>query len=489
MARVDKQSEINELIRTADLHIAGGAVDRARPMVFKLSNTEIPRECLPGAAGLARRVGLPVVAIKMLNPIVRCAPRSAIKATDLERAEYGAALHAIGATWEADQVLRVVNPRVVPQALLYRAFGFFTQWNYQDAIPCLISYIESPGLDSYQRLVGQLNLVAAYVVEGKNTSMATMLQELRSQTNQQHSQRLYANSLELSAQFAISRGDWAQAAGYLSKAERLVSRDTLDHMFLLKWRAVSGLFQKRRNGLSSLKKVRKMASRFRHWETLRECDLFEAVATENEELLQRVYFGTPFSAYRQRMYGWLRRPLTLPDSYQWGRGERLDLRTGFLNEKSAGLTPGRSLHKLIWILSSDFYRPFRLATLHNHLYDGAFYDPVTAPTRVHQIVKRARKWAGKQGVGLFINEDQGLYWLRLHRLRLTLYREPVPASATQFRLREMYSRYGKSPFTLLQATIDFDISARTALRIVSEGIRGGVLRREGSGNATRYFFE
>lgn len=289
-------SEIDELIRL-------GKGDEAVRKLRELARSKVPRENALRVANLARRANLPLLAIRLLYPIVRPSSKVPVVPTDKEKAEYAGNLLRIGAAIEANRILKGINTSKAPEALLFGAFACFSQWDYASAIPLLSGYIVSPLLDDYQKLVGKVNLSAALVFEREHDRAGTLLEEILKQTGDGHFPLLYGNALELSAQNMLLQGKLDEAESYLTRSERELARSGgLDAFFVRKWKSIIRMLRKpARAKDANLDSTREEARSRSHWETIRDCDFFEAVHNEDKELLTHLYFGTPFASFRTRV--------------------------------------------------------------------------------------------------------------------------------------------------------------------------------------------
>ena len=52
------------------------------------------------------------------------------------------------------------------------------------------------------------------------------------------------------------------------------------------------------SALKGLRQAREEGVTRRHWETVRDCNRFEACVRQDEALFQHVYFGTPYEGFR-----------------------------------------------------------------------------------------------------------------------------------------------------------------------------------------------
>ena len=52
--------------------------------------------------------------------------------------------------------------------MLYRSFAYFFLWDYKKVVPLLEKYITAKSLSPYEVLIGEANLLSAYVFEEKS---------------------------------------------------------------------------------------------------------------------------------------------------------------------------------------------------------------------------------------------------------------------------------------------------------------------------------
>ncbi len=219
-------------------------------------------------------------------------------------------------------------------------------------------------------------------------------------------QRLEGNCLELRAQVHIQQARFSEARADLDRAALIFTGEqTIDQLFVRKWQAII-------EGLSSgsseaISRFQREAEERQHWESVREADLYQVKVKFNHEHFLRLYVGTPYESYRQRIERELGR-VPAEDSYRFGRaeGDALDLRTGRITSENA-LNPGKKIHQLFELLSRDLYRPIRLGGIFTELFQGECFDIFSSPSRVHQLIRRARRWLEETETPLLILEDGG----------------------------------------------------------------------------------
>ncbi len=444
----------------------------------------LPRGTRLELARLSRRAGMPLAGVRLLHPLARPAVREHRRATPGELAEYAASLAQIGAEEEAGKILDSLDARENPEILLFGAFARFARWNYADAIPLLETYVNS-GTEEYARLVGQINLAAAYVAESRFDRADPLLAGLLASARAGEHRLVAANALLLQAQAAIDRRRWREAARMLGEAAAGSGEvATLDALYVEKWRVILSLerTQGARDALASASSLRRRAEAARAWETLRDLDFHQAVSLRDAGLFARVYWGTPYAAYRRRLENSpMRARLSMRSAWDTGANPRreVDLFHGVFK-------PGQLLWRLAACLTADAYRPVRLAAVHAALFPERHFHPLHSPNVVHQAVRRFRAELGEAGVALELREESGAYRI-LSRRAVRLLLPATGATAPEaLRLEEFFSARGRAPFARRELETKLALSERAAAYLVARAVKEGWLLAEGAGRSRRY---
>ena len=473
-----------------DEAIRRGNAGAVRAELKKLKDQRVSREMILPVAALCRRADFLPFALHLLQPLVRPTRKVAVPATLTERAEYAACLVRVGAGDEALELLKTLSSARTPEVLLYQAFAMASQWDYGAAIPVLKKYVASHRITEYWRLIGQLNLAAALVWERPGQVPKPWLSQIIKTAKLGGIHFVLGNALELCAQNAILSGAWKDAEHWLSRAsEALEKSGGREEFFVRKWRAIARC---RREGMKTgvareLNTVRREARERGHWETLRQCEFFEAEAKRDEHLFARLYFGTPYPAFRARVLQ-LWKPKRLPESYRWCLGPRgkvagvWDLRTG-----GGKFKPGSLMHRLALALASDFFRPLRLETLHFRLYPDEHYNLISSDQRVHFALQQLRRWIATHRFPVKIIACAEHYVLTSARpFCIDVPTERTPVTREWVWLEELRRSFPKGTFSLAEASRVLGVSSRTALRALHAEMRSGTVARTGSAAKTRY---
>jgi hypothetical protein len=225
------------------------------------------------------------------------------------------------------------------------------------------------------------------------------------------------------------------------------------------------------------------------------------LVTRDRQLFLKVYFGTPYPSFRRKMLAKFRGDTTIPETFDWtgetadggaSVGTLLDLVETHHEPPRESLGQGTIVRLLLTVLSSNFYDFFSTAALHSRLYPESFYNPDTSPARVYNTVKRVRRWLTDNAIPLAIEERNGAYGLNFlvpaegaARLRVTIQPALSPVAAAVKLLR---SRLAGDEFQGHQAALAWDVSIRTAQRILLHALECGLILRIGAGRTSRYRF-
>jgi len=326
-----------------------------------------------------------------------------------------------------------------------------------------------------------------------------LIAELLRETKERKLWLLHGVGLELSAQVAIFSSDWADASTRLNEAERhLRNFGGVEELFIKKWRTLLLLKQKgpSKNRLQALAEVREEALQKKHGETVRDCDLFKAVSTQSLSLFHHLYFGTRFDSFKKRIREEAKEALgseiKIPRNYCWqdleGHSKLLDLTV-----PKNPLKNGMLLHRALVTLSSDFYQPFSMGSLHAELFPECNYHPLTSSTKIYQLIKRVRIFLKQNHPDLQIASTDGRYTLwpsSTTAIKKSLHTTPTLSIARLDQLENSFERSenGKSLFTSIEAAEALQLSDRTTERLLQVGVDTNRILRLGRGPKTHYQF-
>jgi hypothetical protein len=474
------QNEFKILIQDCDAAIRTGHPQEVAKHLAKFETRDIPRMWRVPLAKVCRRAGLYSLGLSLLSRIVRSEGiRGSTQATPAETSEYAALLLRYGAVAEAEELLLTVDASQAPDALLYRAYVYFTRWEFSEAIPFLRLYLETP-LPLYQQLVGQTNLAFAMVEARQHSQALTLLDELIRNTREGGHLLLECHCLVYRAQAYFQEGDMTRAREQIVEAKRhFTMAKTNDHMLVTKWDMIlEGLATNRKEPFEQL---RELAIKHNDWGTSRDADLFSLRVDFNQERFLHLYFGTPFPRFKEQMLKDL--GVTCDrDLYILGpkSAPRLDIRTGEI-DGNAALNPGRKSHQLIEVLLRDFYEPMRVPSIFSALFPLEHFNVDSSADRIHKIIRRTRHWLRVSEVPVEIRLLNGFYSLALtgdFSFRIPLRREKVDPVLLHF--QELKQAYAKVPvFSAKSAREALGLSKTTIRRVLDWGLANEELERLG----------
>lgn len=441
---------------------------------------------------LAWRMNQPALGVKILNPIVR--PKNKIQepATQIEKAEYAEALRRLGAVDEAWQLLNEVDDNRIPQAMLYKIFCLFNRWRYEESLPLVRKYVQIETLEPYARSVGQINLAAALIQVGNLTEASDWLKRIREETLRSNFTLLYGNALELSAQLCILQKDFdgalavlADAAGVLKGAGSVFS------LFVQKWKAIAESLKAGRP-TEELREVLLNAQAIKHWETVRDCDLYIARLEGDSGRFTHLYFGTPYESFRKRILTFAGPNFEVAGTYVCSLmpnpSSVFELSSGRVSGAKKGSLPiGQALHRFMILLCRDLYRPLPVLSAFGLLFPDEYTSLETSANRVHQVVKRCREWIGENGLDFQIHEESGAYRLVLGTgVGIALPSELLPLDTNELACRLLEKQLGFERFEIHHASQVLSYSNSSTQRILRWANENGRVEKIGKGSRTAY---
>ncbi|MCM2278254.1 MAG: winged helix-turn-helix domain-containing protein [Oligoflexia bacterium] len=495
----------NSDIARLDLLLRQGRHGQVRQELSRINAREVPRASLQPLARIARRAGTYSLALRLLNPVCRPAPGMRMDALPGELAEYAMALVKNGSIDEALALLRGIEPRSEPLALLYQAFALFPRWEYLKAIPLLERFGREMAESAYERRVAEVNLLAALIYAKRLDEAERLAERLRDTTARDGQRLLHANALELSAQLAFQAGNHPLARERLQAAGNLLADAPVgDRLFVEKWQAVIELSESQGLSREALDRVRATALGLGHWETLRDCDFHEARYRARPDLFARLYHGTPYPAYRERLletlcrYGnppstWLRLSPELDTSPAVRPIGTLDLAVGEWRESGDAGKPvfrvGGLEHRLLLQLNCDFYKPEKIGSLFAAVYPGEHFNPVSSPLRIHQALRRLRRTLRSHRIPLAIREQRFFYALVPGRdcsLACTALPSSPALRELDLKFRALEAALGDGSRSARELSSELGVSISTVTRLLNEAREAGWIETLGRGPARKY---
>lgn len=481
---------LDEIVAKIDTLIRQARSDEARALLKELPIREVPEDSLWRVSALARRIGLSELSIQWLRPIVRPVKKKLKEPSDEDKAEYAAALIRLGANQEANRLLNSVDKDIFPEALLFLAILKMKDWDYEGARDQLRMYLLKD-LSGYEKLVGEMNLAACLLFAGPAEEAESLLKKVLAALGDEHL-LLHANSLRLLGNLALNQKKLQEALGYFQKGENLLATvGGLDHFFARKWIAIAE-YLIRPSHTDGLEAIGLEAIQRGHWETIRDLDYHRALKNQDSALIRRLYFGTPFVQFRERLQRQFPNvEMGASFDLHLGVGEKRPQKIHSLHVDSLSkpLKGGQSVHRLFLCLLHDFYRPYSIPALFEVIFPGEFYTPKVSEHRVHQAIKRLRLWFKENKLALNVETVGNLYRLSADEpVVVTVELENSVSSAEDHRLQKIRNKLG-AEFSVAEATLALGVSRRSVTDLIKSAFEAGELEKIGNGPKTRYRFK
>lgn len=460
----------------------------AQKKLIALRAKRIPTAFLLPVAKLCTRAGIPEVSVALLHRIVRPASKIVRPVTGADEAEYGVALLRLGAVSEAKELFRGISIKEVPETLMYQAISFLRDWDYGKASPLLRQYIEIPNLNSYQRLIGKVNLAISLVMDGSLTEVRTLLLEAMEESQKEQSYLLYALCTREMGNLELRAGNWQASVDCFVKAEALLEQFGGSELhYAKKWKTLLLVAREPGNAdyQRAVSKVREEAIGLKNWESVRDIDYHLAKYRHETDLMQFLYFGTPYEAFKKRLLENFPEA-RLPETYEWVLGTDTGKKPSLIDTRN--LKVGMALHRLYLTMTSDFYRPFSEAALFEKLFPGEYYTPITSKYRVHQCIRHLRLWFKKEHIALNISFQDGAYSLNSDHSCKILVDPAVKVSESLDARFEILKKQLSDGFTSKNVCEILKVEMSSAQNILRDALQKGLLEKSGSARATKYHF-
>lgn len=473
-----------------------GDHEECRRILNSTDPKKIPRNWVVVFAEIAFRLNIPLYTLKTLQPIIY--PENSLNssaASEKEKIIYATALSSLGAIKDALEILEQIDTSKEPETLFHHASAHIYDWNYLASVPFLKKHIASKKVAPYKRLVSQVNLAAAFVNIGDWSTAYELLEEIKTTCEANSYQLLLGNCFELQAQTEIFQGRYDEALKFLDKsASYLKSQGGLYSMYTEKWTIICHCLQSRNlQQLQKLTALRAKAFDLRHWNTVRECDLFAAITMKDEELFKKVIMGTPSEHYRHRARKLYGANLIAKGYYSLylGKSEQNQSSVPVFDpykkmQQAEALYEKPLLLKAYEALTDDFYQPFTLGILFQKIYPNEKFNPFSSPSRVLQLLRRLSNWFEENKIPLKVEFKKSEFKLSaLQDISVTVQRGAKLSSA-EGKVSQLKDHFRDKSFSVANASEALGVSKATAERLLSVAFTQGKVIKIGRRRGMTY---
>lgn len=498
--RVGKKSYVwSDLLEGLEKKIVEGQHLDVRESLDSLDLNSVPREFAARLAELASRSGRDLTTLKILNTYVFPKNELAETPSDREKFIYAMGLSNVGAVQEAITIFDSIDEKAMPEVLLRKALAQFRIWNYKEAILNLQNFLTAKAVTPYQHLIGKVNLAAALIVEGSYDQGEQLLAEIQEECRRQNYLLLLGNTYEMLGQIHFFRQKFDEGLTALNESHALLKAQGGEFLlYTEKWQTLCHAFQNRREvsvALSSVQALREKSLALCHWETVRECDLFLAILSENEDLCRQVIFGTPFEFYRQRARRLFGKNLLSQGTLHLQLGDTtstcVQSFSPFETQKGGESLHGKpQLLMLFQALTLDFYRPSHIGLLFQRIYKDEAFNPFSSPARVLSLMKRLNQWFSDQQVPLKVRMKKSEFSLTAvdgASVQVLIHRAQTLTKQSGH-LKTLKALFKDKTFSAQLVADKMKISKTSAQSLLGQAIDEGAILKIGTGRGTSYVF-
>lgn len=421
---------ITELdLEEIDKIIRAGNFKTAQKKLKKFTAKSVPARLASKASNILVRAGLAEQGARILYPLIHGGTE---KPKPEIMAEYALALLQSGAYVEALKILEAIDFKSVPAANFYYSVALFSKFEHVKAIPFLESYLKDAQTKPYQRIVASANLVHSYILAKDLTSAENLLAEVLNHAEKENQALLLANCRELKAQLLFEQKNYKQALKELSASKKSLELNSGKYLLMITyWEILCeiALRPEDKTLWQRWQKLRMDSVKSEFWSLVRQCDFHSAVLEGNKDLFLKLYFGTPFKSYREKLIKNFPGKCEIPKSYLWNsapgvvpEGNMLDLASGQGLTVKNQLKKGHVIYRILQSLASDFYIPFKLETLFNYVFPDEYFNPRSSYHKTANGINRASTWLENNEIPIQIRFKEGAYriffkepfYLRVH---------------------------------------------------------------------------
>lgn len=483
-----------EFLESVDGLIKAGNYVQARKALDKIIVSKVSERLIIRTSDLFIRTGLFTKNIRLLYKSMYS--QTQIPTTKIV-AHYALSLQQIGAHFESTRIFESLDFSKAPEAHFYYAITLFAKWEYDQAIFHLEKYLASPELSPYQQLVAKSNLAQAYLENNDIKKAKGCIEEVEKQAKGSHYELLRANIYQRRAQLLYLENNFKEAFKYIDLAEKLL-KNFANHYQLtpLLWRAVCTLAENRqsREAQKMFEDLRKQSIALQRWALVRYSDFYQSIITKDEQLFLKVYFGTPFRAYRQNLIKKFQQKIEIPRNYDWNptgkkakEGSVLDVKEGLDLKSGNALKRGQRIHRLLQTLTSDFYVNFKNETIASYLFPNEHYDPYSSFKRAYESVRALQKWLKESKVPIIVRpSEEGfrIFFETPYVLRVETAYDENAAFTTSSELEKALS--GNRSYTAEEISKILKIPLRTTYRKINDLLSNNSLLRQKTGRIVKY---
>lgn len=489
-----------QLISDLENQTRKGQRDQVLKKLNEMNLNKIPRKYRHQIAELARRNSNPILALRIMNSIIRGKESESQSPSVAEKIAYANSLTALGCNLESVDLLKTISKNEQPNVVLYMVFAYVGLWEYKKTIPLLKSFIGKPNVPSYDRLVGRVNLLAALVETGNWFEFEVNFQKVVLDCKKEKLNLLLGNAYEIKGQSLIAQKKYLEALEYLNIAEQIL-KDVggVYYLFVKKWQIIAQLMlgqMKLNDVITQSEELKQQAFKYKVWELFRDLDLYLAIGLNDKKKLKIVLDSTPVPTFKQRaeriaekkfptsIQKNIRCPSTFyKEQVQSNKNEVLILKI----EEIEPIIKSKTLWRCFLVLIQDGYKPVSLGRMHSELFPNTYFDPYSTERKIQSIISRLKRCLKTLNLPLTIQTKDHEFYLTLNRNF-----ESIEINRDDFQIYpklELFRRKIKGrTFSAKDAEREIELSRDQVLALLKNWENKKMLIAIGRGPSRRYMF-
>lgn len=484
MTVAKRLEEIEELI-------AKGDIAKASAMIKNIHKRfKIPFNRLAQFGQLANRCGEFTTCIGALY-------KQAVKEDDHHEIikEYATALNFLGCRHQAANLAQYLIDNKQKDALFLRALCSFRSWQYDHAVMCLKQYIQLDHLSAYKIKVGELNLAYALNCLGDNLEAKDLLEKILASSEAKNSKRMELNARLILTQVHYGLEDWKslkKSLESLGKEKKLISPE--EAASLHKWQILYDFHQggDLNNLQAQLQSFSAECVQNKFYEIARSCDFYLGKFTQDQAIIEKNYFGSPFSGYRKSIEEFYPQINQVKNyKYNPGRGavldkfKEVDLFTGEI-DGARGFDPTNKIFLFLRGIFSDYYRPLSVYELFEYIFPDEIFIPNSSTLKLSATGNRLNSFCEANKIELSVySRKQNFYFSAENSLMLKSYKQYPRTEDEQ--IWQNISDLGEDGFFKSKEFVTvLNIGQKKGLNLLKKYIEDEKIEKIGKGSNTRY---
>ena len=446
---------------------------------------------------------MPYLVLQWLNSVVR--PETDSDRNNRAEAKhislYANALTRIGSYKEAEVLLKKIKPDQDSQVYFYFALLEMQQWNNLAASRYLKKFLETPKLPEYNIKIGKLNLAATLSSIDEYEESLDIIEDLLKEVPP--NSLLRANLLEIKGQNLFHLEQFLESQKSLEESISIFQNSSNTYRYYAeKWLMLNQVFNLKSpyaKNISYLEEFKNRALIAKQWEVVRDCDFFKCYLSNDEDLLFKIYFGTRFKYYNQRILKYFGFYANVPKQFNLTVGpitkdsQLVNLKLPLIFDRGQGAFSDNFQQildklplKLFQLLTSDIYQPFHLGEIFSVIYENEYFNPHTSPQKLSRLIFRLRDVLEKNNLPirvLLYNKQVRLSYLEPVIFKIKKNEKKITFLDEYIKIKDHFPEHY---FNVHEVEKLLNISNRTAKRILQKLVTERLVYIQKQGPQTRY---